>query len=343
MNVFTDPVSNRPEQIEDAVRAIGRSDLRLRVFKAVYRGKKATKSVSEIAASEDLTSKQVLEAGKPLARAGVFSQENNGGVCYRKIDSVTHSRDTILRCVANPSLLEKMPTKRRPAISARGEIFSAPRVSRRRSTKARGAQTPTDDATWKLAMLLASPIGQNPVDVSLEAREVGIEKAKADNGKAFDIKLYPAANADSLTSALNAYQPDIIHFSGHGGNSAILMDNDSIEYEGGKSVRLDIVARLLKTAKKRPKLVFLNACDTAKGADVLIEVADVVIAMSDSIPDSAAYYYSRRFYAALFEGLSVKDAHEQAAAILAIDDPKGASLPQILSLPEIDPSKVTFQ
>jgi hypothetical protein len=96
----TDAFSNRGAHIAEAVRVLGVSPQKKAVFIAVYRGKKVRKTVDEIAEASGLSRKQVLDAGKPLARAGLFNQVGTNPVVYEKIDAITHIRDRILAPVA---------------------------------------------------------------------------------------------------------------------------------------------------------------------------------------------------------------------------------------------------
>ena len=313
------------------------------VFAAVYEGKAVTKSVAAIADKLSLTEKQVLDVGISLVQAhAVAPARVNGKMAYSKIPSIKAIRDPVLRAAGDPLKIAQIATKRNPIIT--GEpIFRTLKPSSKSSRKAPSAKKlEARDPSHVIAMLLSSPIGEDAIDVSMEAREVENERLKSENGAKFSLKIYPAAVADSLTHALNYENPKIIHFSGHGGSGSILLDNESIKAAGGTSVNLSVLARILKTAPARPKLLVLNACDTLKGADRILDAVDMVIAMSDPIPDSAAYSYSRRLYAAIFAGLNIYAAHEQAKAVLEIDEIYGASLPTLLSAPGTDPKTVTF-
>jgi len=70
----TDHYSNAPELIVAAARAIGKSELKLKVFCEVYRHKQRVKSVQEIADAIGLDRMQVLQAGGSLKKSGLFGQ-----------------------------------------------------------------------------------------------------------------------------------------------------------------------------------------------------------------------------------------------------------------------------
>lgn len=109
----SDPASNRNEHIENAAKAIGRSEQKRKVFEAIHHGKKARKAVAEIAQMTNLTEKQVLNVAKPLVKKEVFEQERDKGTTYYKKNSFLqeHKRE-VLNLAGNANKLAKYPTKR---------------------------------------------------------------------------------------------------------------------------------------------------------------------------------------------------------------------------------------
>lgn len=119
---MTDAFSNRDAHIAEAKRILGTSPQKRAVFEAVYRGKKARKSVEDIANATGLLRKQVLDAGKPLARGGLFKQVSINPVVYEKIEAITHIRDRILSPVARqtaPTLVKVGRPRRRSGSATR--------------------------------------------------------------------------------------------------------------------------------------------------------------------------------------------------------------------------------
>jgi hypothetical protein len=92
----TDSFSNRNAHVDEALSILGSSQQKWAIFLAVYKGKKVKKSVDEIAEATDLTTQQVLNAAKPLARAGLFNQEGHSPTNYLKIEEITHIRNRII-------------------------------------------------------------------------------------------------------------------------------------------------------------------------------------------------------------------------------------------------------
>lgn len=92
----TDVYSNPEPHIRRALDVLGKSEQKWKVFCEIYRGKKKTKSVEEVANATGLQRKQVLDAGKQLERARLVRQEPSLPVLYSKLDDIALIRDKII-------------------------------------------------------------------------------------------------------------------------------------------------------------------------------------------------------------------------------------------------------
>ena len=70
-----------------AVKVIGKGQRR-EVFKAIYFGKRNSKTAAEIAEATGLTQKRVTEHGKALARRHIVTQINDRGISYEKVEAL---------------------------------------------------------------------------------------------------------------------------------------------------------------------------------------------------------------------------------------------------------------
>lgn len=133
------------------------------------------------------------------------------------------------------------------------------------------------------------------------------------------ISLRPAANPDDLLDGLNDLRPHVLHFSGHGVDGDLVMDDSDLVDPQPVDLTLNQLGRALGTIDLPPVLVVLNACETAdNAADELLLVAPVVIAMAGSVLDEAAGLFAARFYAAIASGLSIKKAFDQAQLVVEL-------------------------
>jgi len=110
-----DRSSNKNEQIVHAAEVIGRSEHRAAVFREIYRGKKKSKTVTELLARTGLPRTRVLDAGKALADNEIIVQTRIGGVtAYTKIEFFQRYRDRILRYATDTRARAAVSTKRNP-------------------------------------------------------------------------------------------------------------------------------------------------------------------------------------------------------------------------------------
>lgn len=119
----TDVSGNRQDKIANAAKVIGRSKDRLKVFSAIYSGKRI-KTVSEIINATDLTNKvRVLQEGKKLASEDIVNATKvDGETGYEKIDFYTHNKNRIISLVKSKEKLKKFPTKTNPQLQTQSNV-----------------------------------------------------------------------------------------------------------------------------------------------------------------------------------------------------------------------------
>jgi DNA-binding transcriptional regulator GbsR (MarR family) len=75
----SDAISNLNEQLEAAAKAVGRSEVRRKVFSAIYYHKAKRKTLSQIVQRTNLPRLRVLQEARHLARKGVVRQVKEPG------------------------------------------------------------------------------------------------------------------------------------------------------------------------------------------------------------------------------------------------------------------------
>jgi len=107
--------SDPADQIVHAVRILGRSKQRLKIFKAIYRGKKRAKTVNEIAETTGINRIRVLQEGKWLAVNQIVKQVIAAGItAYEKDSYYSAYKNRIIRTVEDPVALDRLSTKSHP-------------------------------------------------------------------------------------------------------------------------------------------------------------------------------------------------------------------------------------
>jgi len=194
----------------------------------------------------------------------------------------------------------------------------------------------------RVLYLTASPELVSPLRTDAEVNNVLVALRGAKHRELIELHLRPAARPQDLMDGINDLRPHVVHFSGHGGGRGLLFDNASLDAPEGTEVSFDLLARLLGATDTPPKLIVLNACETLDGADLLLEVAPVVVAMLDSVGDMAAGVFATQFYAAIASAQSVGAALRQAKAMMAAALLDDANLPQHVARADVDVDKLVM-
>jgi hypothetical protein len=110
--------SNENDQIDFAVRSIGKGRHRRLVFEAVYFGKSPIKTVSKLCAITHLPRKRVLEEAIKLAHKDLIVQTKIAGeLAYKKEAAIAGCKQRIIQYIKSPKKLATLPTKTRPRVS----------------------------------------------------------------------------------------------------------------------------------------------------------------------------------------------------------------------------------
>ena len=166
----------------------------------------------------------------------------------------------------------------------------------------------------KLLAVAASPKDQAQLDWR---KEFSVLKEALDGlvkTRSVDLAFCEGATREALHMALAEHKPDVVHYVGHGAYSTerdlgVLLLQD--EKGGSVPVTAHDAARLFR--HYGVNLVFLNACETARGSWAGLAPALVrreipaVLAMQWPVEDRAAIRFSRHFYQALASGRTIDE------------------------------------
>ncbi len=177
----TDTPSNRRDQIANFAEILLNSPARQKVFKAIYHGKKGTKTIAEIANATHYSTKRVAEIAHPLARGEkLFEQdrERHGGratTVYRKIPFVTRNRKIILSKAKSRPSLERYHTKTNPKINVTIRVAKGRKVSVRVPFRVRSKFIRVEDLQeFSKAKNIRSTAGLRPERLSEKKTKDGI-------------------------------------------------------------------------------------------------------------------------------------------------------------------------
>ena len=168
----------------------------------------------------------------------------------------------------------------------------------------------------RILFLSANPWTTSRILVDEEAREIFERIQEGPYRDKFEIHNHVATRPLDLQRLLLLYQPQIVHFSGHGNKRHRLILGGS--NGRGKTVDQQGLSDVFALYNSHVQLVLLNACFTKTQARSISEVVNYSIGTGKGIGDKVGVAFAGAFYRALGFGKCVKDAFESANAELAL-------------------------
>src|SRR5712692_4337586 len=160
----------------------------------------------------------------------------------------------------------------------------------------------------KILFLGVNPVDTNRLRLDEEAREIAQALRGARKREQFDSKQSWAVTDNDLRQALLDYEPEIVHFSGHGEGEEGLKFED--ETGSTRLIPPEALADLFRLCAKHVQCVILNTCYSEPQAEAIFQHISYVIGTKGAIDDAAAIRFSRGFYDALMAGRNFKEAFE---------------------------------
>jgi hypothetical protein len=193
--------------------------------------------------------------------------------------------------------------------------------------------------------LSANPSETQRLQLAEECNEIDKKLRMASKGDRFRIEQHHAISIKDLSDTIMRYQPDIVHFSGHGREDGALVFQDSEGHE--RPVPPDSLTRLFQIlnsdSDKKIRCVILNACYAAKQAEAIAKHVDFVIGMSTAITDKAAIEFAAYFYQGLGYGKNLKTAFDLGCNQLGLEgNTSEENTPQLICREGINAKDISF-
>ena len=158
----------------------------------------------------------------------------------------------------------------------------------------------------KVLILASNP--RKDLNLDREIRDLREVIERSHNHQDFQVEDALAVRVSDLQQLLFKYEPQIVHFCGHGSGQQGLVFQDNDEKE--KWVATDALSELFRLFSSGVECVLLNACYSEIQANSIVNHINYVIGMNQEIQDNAAIAFSKGFYQALGDNRSIEQAFE---------------------------------
>jgi len=180
----------------------------------------------------------------------------------------------------------------------------------------------------RILILAANPIGTNPLRLGEEVREIQAGLRRSSGRSRFEIRQAWAARPRDIRRALLDYQPEFVHFCGHGkGAEGLIFEN-----EVGKPqlVSTQALSGLFELFSDQVKCVVLNACYSERQAQAIAQHVQTVIGMQRKIGDRSAIEFAIGFYDAIAAARTPAEAFRFGCNAIQLAGVEGHSVPSLL-------------
>lgn len=186
----------------------------------------------------------------------------------------------------------------------------------------------------RILFLAANPKNMGKLDLDSEYETIEEKLRATPNSERFLLQPRWKVGPDRLLELLVMFRPHIVHFSGHGTeDNLVLQDGDGNPWMLERKMARETFRAIRDTAK----LVVLNACFSRDVAEDVSEFIDCVIGMALPVRDSSAIAFASALYRGIGSGFNLRESFDQARTDVNNKGLTGPKTPQILTRPGLDP------
>ncbi|MGD1853683.1 MAG: CHAT domain-containing protein [Leptolyngbyaceae cyanobacterium] len=168
-----------------------------------------------------------------------------------------------------------------------------------------------------ILFIAANPKDTGRLRLDQELRDISEGLQRSQKREQFNLEQRLAVRPHDIQRAVLDVDPQIIHFSGHGGGDQGLIFEDNLG--NSKLIDGDALAGLLKLFADKIACVVLNGCYSAVQAKAIACHIPYVIGMNQAIDDRAAIAFAVGFYDALGAGRDIEFAYKLGCAALGLE------------------------
>jgi hypothetical protein len=179
----------------------------------------------------------------------------------------------------------------------------------------------------KILFVGASPSDATRLRIDTELREIEHNLRFSNKRDLFEIKQSWATRPRDLLQAMLDNEPQIVHFSGHGTENGICLEDENGNV---KVVSNEALTELFKQFSDKLHCVLLNSCYSIEQGSTISNYVKYVIGMNRNVPDNTAIEFSIGFYKALGSGKNYDFAYNIGLTNVKLAGIAGSDIPIII-------------
>jgi hypothetical protein len=211
------------------------------------------------------------------------------------------------------SILSNVQTGGNISIGSIAQIYNTGEIAQPNNT----SENPQINSRKTILVLASSPTNEARLRLDKEMREIDEGLRRSQHRDKFTLQAKFAVRPDDLRRTLLDFNPQIVHFCGHGsGENGLILEDDA---GLAQLVPTQALANLFKRfATRGLECVVLNACYSEVQANAIADHIDYVVGMNSTIGDDAAIKFAIGFYDELGAGYSYEDAYHGGCDAIAL-------------------------
>jgi len=171
----------------------------------------------------------------------------------------------------------------------------------------------------KILFMAANPKNTQSLNLNTEYRTLQQEMRQGSKRDDFEwLSPIFAATLTEMMRGLNQ-QPNIIHFSGHGLNKGLVLEDENAYAQVVSNEMLDL---LFKDLKGIVKIIALNCCYSTAQAEFLSKIGCYVLGYNTPVGDKVAQSFAKGFYLGLSDGKDFTNALNSGRVLAMGEQPK---------------------
>ena len=178
-----------------------------------------------------------------------------------------------------------------------------------------------------------------PLRLDQEVREIQERLRASEHRDAIRIEYRLATRVADILQALNEVAPDVVHFSGHGGQQALVFEGSDGE---PRPLSNKDLALLLQAAPTPIRLAIFNSCESSTQAALACDFVDAAIGMEEPVDDEAAKEFAGQLYSSLGFGQDLGLAFEQAKTQAAVVSGQDEQVPRLFTAADVEAEEIVL-